>query len=124
MWICDRGYGLDPSTSIVWPSIQAWLISSQSHHNDTQQYQSSNDKRLILAHTYAIKPSGLQFWELRGGFLCLAPSSPPLLSVPLLVNSPTWPRLPIQSFDELVSAICLAKHKCICECAIEKEREG
>lgn len=52
-------------------------------------------------HTHTIKPSGLQLGELRQGFLlslflCLALSSPPLLSLPSLVNSPTWPGLPIQ----------------------------
>lgn len=35
---------------------------------------------------------------------CLALSSPPLLSLPSLVNSPTWPGLRIPSFDEAVSA--------------------
>lgn len=103
--------GLDPSASILRPSIQAGF----SPQTDMRASMSIHDKYIILTPIYTLNPVDYSLGNYSRQFCCLACSTTPLLSLPSLVNSPTWPWLPIQSFDEAVSAICLAKRKWISE---------
>lgn len=61
--------GLNPSASILWPSIQPGF--SPHTHSDMRARMSIHDKYIIPTHTHTqtIKPSGLQFGELWQGFL-------------------------------------------------------
>lgn len=125
MSLYDRERGFKSPGRHCWAFYTSWLFSTLTHthaHNSMRERMNIHDKCIILTLTHTHTPLNPVDYSL-GNYgrdfcclsFCLALSSPPLLSLPSLVNSPTWPRLPIQSFDEALSAICLAKHKCISE---------
>lgn len=85
--------GLNPSASVLRLSFQAGF----SPRTDTRAFIHIYNPN-THTHTRTIKP----WWITAGGITVrisvVSLGSSPLLSLPSLVNSPTWPRLPIPSF--------------------------
>lgn len=102
--------GLNPSASVLRLSFQAGF----SPRTDTRAFIHIYNPN-THTHTALLNPGGLQRGELQSGFL-LSRSVPLLCFLcPRLSTAPLGPGCQSRAFDETVSAICLARHKRICE---------
>lgn len=117
--LCDRERGFKSLPAFLGLLYKLAFLLTHTHTLVRAHIHAGSGARLSIQDKYIIPPPTHTYTPLNpvdyslGNYsrdfcclsFCLALSSPPLLSLPSLVNSPTWPGLPIPSFDEAVSAI-------------------